>query len=66
LVGNNCFAKGQAIGQLDLAGAKIAVLVRNRNRIVAPAVTEVLELGDAIVLEGSHEQVHAAELKLAG
>jgi monovalent cation:H+ antiporter-2, CPA2 family len=66
LVGSNCFAKGQAIGALDLAGAKVAVLVRNRNRIVSPAVTEVLQVGDAIVLEGSHEQVQAAELKLAG
>jgi hypothetical protein len=26
----------------------------------------VLAVGDAIVLEGSHEQVQAAELKLAG
>jgi monovalent cation:H+ antiporter-2, CPA2 family len=66
LIGANCFAKGQAIAAIDLAGAKVAVLVRNRNRIVSPAVTEVLQIGDAIVLEGSHEQVQAAELKLAG
>jgi monovalent cation:H+ antiporter-2, CPA2 family len=66
LIGANCFAKGQAIEAIDLAGAKVAVLVRNRNRIVSPAVTEVLQIGDAIVLEGSHEQVQAAELKLAG
>jgi K+/H+ antiporter YhaU regulatory subunit KhtT len=66
LVGSNCFAKGQPIGALDLSGATVAVLVRNRNRVVSPSATEILQEGDAIVLEGSHEQVHAAELKLAG
>jgi monovalent cation:H+ antiporter-2, CPA2 family len=66
LVGANSFARGLTINALDLAGTKIAVLVRNRQRIVEPAGTERLQEGDAIVLEGTHEQVHAAELKLAG
>jgi monovalent cation:H+ antiporter-2, CPA2 family len=66
LIGANCYARGLTIEALDLAGTKIAVLVRNRQRIVEPAVTERLQEGDAIVLEGTHEQVHAAELKLAG
>jgi monovalent cation:H+ antiporter-2, CPA2 family len=66
LIGVNCVAKGQAIDGLDLAGATVAVLVRNRHRFVTPSGSEVLRVGDAIVLEGSHEQVHAAELKLAG
>jgi monovalent cation:H+ antiporter-2, CPA2 family len=66
LIGANCSAREKAIGDLDLAGATIAVLVRNRQRSVAPSSNEVLKVGDAVVLEGSHEQVHAAELKLAG
>jgi monovalent cation:H+ antiporter-2, CPA2 family len=66
LIGANCSAREMAIGDLDLAGATIAVLVRNRQRSVAPSSNEVLKVGDAVVLEGSHEQVHAAELKLAG
>jgi monovalent cation:H+ antiporter-2, CPA2 family len=66
LIGKNCVAKDRPIDALDLAGATIAVLVRNKQRTLSPSPSEVLREGDAVVLEGSHEQVHAAELKLAG
>jgi monovalent cation:H+ antiporter-2, CPA2 family len=66
VVGKNCRARGLTMDTLDLAGARIAVLVRNRQRIVDPSGAERLQEGDALVLEGTHEQVHAAELQLAG
>ena len=66
LIGEKCSAKGSAIGDINLVGARIAVVVRNRQRTVSPPPHYVLLLGDAVVLEGSHDQVQAAELKLAG
>ncbi len=66
LVGPNCYAKGRALSTLDLSGAKVSVLVRNRERMIDPNGVQILQEGDALVLEGSHEQVQAAELKLAG